>query len=121
MPLTPNEIPPNSDVWWQALLAALSGGVLTKFFDFYLSGKGKKQTELMALESRLRTDLKSQNEVLHNEIELIRKELDEWKSRYFELLKQYGIKEVELQRTKSELEAYIEENKELKAKLDFTL
>ena len=116
MMLNPPQLPDPNSGWWQAILAALSGGVLTKLLDRHFGSKQRVQDRLAGMEARLREELRQEKEALRSEIGVLRKELDDWKTRYFELLRKYGESEVALQAAKNALKDAEEENAELAKK-----
>jgi len=83
----PNMLAPGpGDGWWQAILAALSGGVITKFLDHKYGAKQSLQDRLSAVEERLMAELRKEKEELQKEISTLRKELDDWKTKYFDMV-----------------------------------
>lgn len=118
MPLP--ELPDPSSGWWQALVAAISGGVLTKFLDRHFGAKDRVTDRLADMENRLRDELKKEKDELRAEIQVLRKDLDDWKTRYFELLRKYGESEVALQAMRIALKEAEDEREEL-AKRSFEL
>lgn len=111
-------LPDPGSAWWQAVLAAISGGVLTKLLDRHFGTKQRMHDRLADMEGRLREELRLEKEALRKEIGALRKELDDWKQRYFELLRKFGETEVELQATRNALKDAEEENADLLKKLE---
>ena len=72
------EPPDFASGWWQAILAALSGGVLTRYLDRHFGAKQRVQDRLADMESRLREELRKEKDDLRAEIAVLRKELDDW-------------------------------------------
>lgn len=89
--------------WWQAILAALSGGVITKFLDHKYGAKQSLQERLSAVEERIMAELRKDKEELQKEIMTLRRELDEWKAKYFDLVQKKIEIENELIATKHAL------------------
>ena len=68
------------------------------------------------METRLREELRKEKAELRAEIQVLRKDLDDWKTRYFELLRRYGESEVALKAMKLALKEAEEERAEQERK-----
>ena len=84
-------------------MAALSGGVLTKLLDRHFGSRQRFQDRLADMEARLREELRKEKEDLRGEIATLRKELDDWKGKYFDVLQKYGEAQVVLSATRQAL------------------
>lgn len=78
---------PNSG-WWEALIAALSGGAITKLLDKYFGQRQRVQDQLSTMEKSLREELQKEKTELRKEIAELRKEVDSWKEKYYLVLKE---------------------------------
>lgn len=74
--------------WWQALIAAISGGLLTKILDRYFGQRQRVQDQLSTMEKNLREELQKEKAELRKEIAELRKEVDLWKEKYYIVLKE---------------------------------
>ena len=83
---------------WIILASAAFGGAGTKIVDSLV----KRYKRKIDSTAQLRQELRDEAEGLRLENHLLIEELDEWKSRYFDLLQEFNNQRLEMQRMRME-------------------
>lgn len=83
----------NVDPAWIALFGTLFGGVALKISERLLSGSRDKNTDAQEIRAELRTSVSEQR----TEIKDLEDEVNEWRSKYYDLRDSYAAVQVDLQ------------------------